>query len=87
MVEALAERQGAPFDVAEVDPAVIPVVAQNTLQQCVDTNLALTQVVIERNTTYDPEGPDLEVFASNDRQEGGYIVYALDGTLLVNYCD
>jgi hypothetical protein len=88
VIEVAAEQLGEPFDPSEINPGVVPVVAQGMLQTCPADGLELSQVIIERNTTYDPGNqPVLEVYADNERGEGGYIVYALDGTPLANYCD
>jgi actin-like ATPase involved in cell morphogenesis len=86
--EAIAQNQGEPFTIAEIDPAVLPITTQNMLQNCPGDGLELTHVVIERAPSLDSQNrPLMLVYAENpDRGGGGYIAYTLDGSVVANYC-
>jgi len=86
--EAIAALHGEPFALAEIDPAILPITAQNMLQNCPGDGLALTHVVIQRDTNLDPQGRTLMlIYASNpERGDGGYIAYTLDGTFVADHC-
>jgi hypothetical protein len=76
------------FDLSEIDPAVIPVAAQQMLENCPGDGLELTHVIIERDLVFDDRHRVLMlIYASNPvRGGGGYISFTLDGTLVENLC-
>jgi hypothetical protein len=82
------ELEAKLFDLAEVDPAVVPAAAQQTLQSCPGDGIELSHVIIERELTFDDQQRVLiSVFASNPvRGGGGYVTFTLDGTLVENHC-
>jgi hypothetical protein len=81
------ELQAKFFDLTEVDPAVIPGVVAQTMQECGE-NLELTHVIIDRDLTFDDAHRVLiRVYASNDYSDGGYMEYTLDGTFVDNLCE
>jgi actin-like ATPase involved in cell morphogenesis len=81
------ELQAKFFDLGEIDPAVIPTVVTQTMQQCGE-GLELTHVIIDRDLTFDDAHRVLiRVYASNDYSDGGYMEYTLDGTFVDNLCE
>jgi hypothetical protein len=82
-----AGLEGALFDPSVIDPTVIPRVAEHMLQTCPGDGLDVTHVIVQRSTSHDPQNrPLLIVYASSARDDGGFIAYTLDGTLVSNYC-
>ena len=82
------ELEAKLFDLAEINPAVIPAVTQQTLQTCVGEGIELTHVIIERDLVFDDQHRVLmSVYASHpERGGGGYLEFALDGTLVESHC-
>jgi actin-like ATPase involved in cell morphogenesis len=80
--------EGALFDLASIDPAVIPGVVQKGLENCPGEGVQLDYVIIQRWTAFDDQVM-FYVYASNpDRSNvGGYVKFTLDGSLVENFCD
>jgi actin-like ATPase involved in cell morphogenesis len=87
VIEEGEELESKFFGLSEIDPSVIPTVAQDGLQRCGE-GLELTHVIIDRDIVFDDQQRVLiNVYASNDYSDGGYVEYQLDGTFVENNCD
>jgi hypothetical protein len=83
------ELQASYFGLDEIDPAVIPTVAGQTPDRCgPGLNLELSHIIISRNVDFDDQQRVMiRVYAGNERGEGGYVSYLLDGTFVEELCD
>jgi len=84
------EFQAHLFDLSEVDPSVIPGLAQDTLSRCTGDGFEITHIIVQRDTTFDDQHRVLvSIYASNPERggTGGYINYTLDGAFVVSHCD
>lgn len=83
------DLQASYFPLADIDPSVIPGLVEQTPEMCgPGLGLVVSHVIIARDITFDPQQRVLiSVYSDNERGEGSYIEYTLDGTLADNACD